>query len=200
MIEENGYLTPPKRLAIAYAPAADRPFFRLLLEFDGRLAQIVASHGEAVIAQMRMAWWRDVITKDAVQRPLGEPMVAQLNAFEDGRQQDAMQAMLQIVDGWDILLAHEEWSYDVLVSHARSRAAALFGDVDQAAQAGETWALQDLANNIGCDVGIERDESGKAFRPKARHLSILSLSAQQQYCGANAFSALRLFAHGLTGL
>lgn len=210
MNDESDLLTPPKRLAIAYTGAAERPLFQLLLEFDARLAQIVGRDGEVVIAQMRMAWWRDVISKSPESRPSGEPMVARLNEIETiGASQGGQAigaAMSHIIDAWDMLLAQEDWDQAALTGHAEAKARALFPvELDDgkgdASFAGQIWALHDLHNCFGVNVAASLSalDSVNISPPKPRNLSILAMAARQQYNGTGALSALRLFLHGLTG-
>ena len=51
-------LTPPKRLALAYARRPEKEALALLLLFDVSLGHIVQRSNEPLIGQMRLAWWR----------------------------------------------------------------------------------------------------------------------------------------------
>lgn len=209
---ESDPLTPPKRLAVAYSPAETRAYFTLILEFDVRLAQVVAGASEALIAQMRMAWWRDIIAKPVSERPTGEPLIAALNAVEqDGNEHpnDIGRAMIMIIDAWDILLAQPEWDEGALLAHIQKRGEAVFNlpmaDTGKKA-VGQIWALHDLANGLGADIGhvIANLEAkmprgnGRSKRAE-RHLSLLAMAARRQYQGGGAAAGLRLLLHALTG-
>ena len=135
----------PQRLALAYAPSAVRPLTLALLALDARLAGVVTSGGEPVLAQLKLAWWRDRLGEDAARWPLGEPLLAALRELDDD-----WGALLPLVDGWEMLLAEEpgraQWE-----EFAAGRAA-MWGQVaarsgadgQAAARQGGGWALADL--------------------------------------------------------
>jgi 15-cis-phytoene synthase len=62
---------PPQRLALAYTKQDLRLGFGLLLALDDRLEQIFRKAGEPLIAQMRLAWWNDVIPNQCMNARLG---------------------------------------------------------------------------------------------------------------------------------
>ena len=205
-------ITAPKNLAIAYTLREIRPAFALLLELDERLGLVVGRTNEALVGQMRMAWWRDVISKDVDARPSGEPLIAGLPAVEaqHGRAQIAS-SMAKIIDAWDLLLAQEDWTEEILLSHSNLRAEGIFGAFthlnkleasDRARLSGRHWALHDLAIVSGHDVNAaintlsEPPKLPKSHRP----LSLLLMMARQQNSGAGRLAGLRLAWHGLTGL
>lgn len=156
------------------------------------------------MGQMRMAWWRDVISKPAALRPKGEPMVAQLCDLEPIAGPPLAAAMLDIVDGWDLLLAEEAWTVRILIEHATMRGQAVFGN-EIARTISARWALHDLANIISVDAAaaldaIAQDGQGTVALRDKRHLSILAMAARQQYEGSGSLSGVRLLLHSLTGL
>ena len=71
MTDIESELLPPVRLAIAYAPLTVRSAFSLLLRFDARFASVVAKASEPMIAQMKLAWWRDSLLRGPETRPKG---------------------------------------------------------------------------------------------------------------------------------
>jgi len=198
------YLPPPKQLAVARAPREYRSQLSLLLRFDARLAEIVTRGGEAIVGQMRMAWWRDIIAKPADARPKGEPMVAELCDLEPIAGSALAAAMIDIVDGWDCLLAQDDWAPPILTEHAGYRGRAIFGsDTDHSVSA--QWALHDLANLIAVDISGALMNTAPGAHPAAglrgkRHLSILVMAARQQYEDKGSASGIRLLLHSLTGL
>ncbi len=220
MNSQNDALTPPNRLALAYAKGPSRAFLELLLIHDVRLAGIVSNGKEPLIGQIRLAWWRDAIAKPAAQRPLGEPLLAQLTALDGtpvgGK---AQAAMLQLVDAWGVLLAHEIWTTDVLQSYALAKAKAVFfGFADVAGsnnlgaisigKAGEYWALASLLQH--CQTALQYDAVTAALaapHPKytlswaMRPLSILAFAARQDQINGqgNNRQGLRLIFNALTG-
>jgi phytoene synthase len=203
-------LTPPKRLAIAYARADARPALALLLAFDVKLGRLFRDSSQPLIGQLRMAWWRDVIMKDLAARPAGEPVVAQLSALQCSHPQwDLGAYMTQLVDGWDALLSAEIWSDDVITLHIDVRAAAIFdGYAAMAGLApssditavGRRWALAELPQYCQTQDQFDRvaamtvPGSVVAAFPRAiRPLTLL------ERAGRADASPARLFWHGLTG-
>ena len=81
-----GSLPVLHRLALTYAPArATRPTLALLA-LDARLAGIVRSASEPMLAQLRLAWWREQLEIDLTARPAGEPLLAVLESWRNNRQ------------------------------------------------------------------------------------------------------------------
>ena len=75
----NDELNPLQRLITAYAGRLDRPLYDLLFAFDSRLAEVIRSATEILIAQMKLTWWRDILTMETARRPIGEPLVEAIN-------------------------------------------------------------------------------------------------------------------------
>lgn len=93
-----------QRLALAYAPARTRDATLALLALDGRLAGVLRSASEPMLAQIRLAWWRDILGREAAERPSGEPLVALLEPW--GREAGELVAL---VDGWEQLVETESF-------------------------------------------------------------------------------------------
>lgn len=138
-----------QRLALSYAPAASRESILTLMLLDQRLAGILRSRGEAIIAQMKLAWWRDRLGEDPQGWPAGEPLLERLRDWpvSPGK-------LLPLVDGWEVLLA-DEFLPAVLAEFARGRAlawralaGAFRADRDRAEQAAFEWALADCALHL----------------------------------------------------
>lgn len=137
-------LPAPWRLAVAYAPASTRDRWLTLLALDIRLAGVVRSAREPILAQMRLAWWRDRLRDSSANWPKGEPLLAALKCWQDGHG-----ALIALVDGWEALLgdaplpidAFETWIY------GRVTACAALGKGGEEMARG--WALSDLASHIG---------------------------------------------------
>jgi phytoene synthase len=89
-------LAPVERVAVAYAPAASRRLWLGILALDARLAHAAKPGAEPVLAQIKLAWWRDVFTKPAADWPPGEPLLALLTAWNAERE-----ALCGLVDGWE---------------------------------------------------------------------------------------------------
>jgi 15-cis-phytoene synthase len=210
-------LTPPRRLALAYAKGQNRAVLTLLLLHDVKLGQIIKNGKEPLIGQMRLQWWRDVITKPAAQRPSGEPLLAALGQLEHAVDAGELtSAMLKNIDAWDMLLANADWTGPVLVAHAEARGDAIFMAYARLAQladrhypalrqAGQNWALADLAGH--CQTQEQYDAVSDRLKSKneaqrlpraMRPLSVLSFAARQHKISIG--SGMRLILHGLTGV
>ncbi len=142
-----------QRLALAYAPPSARGDTLALLALDARLAGIVRTDGEPVIAQMKLAWWRERLAQDPQDWPLGEPLLALLRK---GRL--ATDTLAPLVDGWEGLLADH---LDEGIVHGfvagrvalwQGLAAAHSGNAGQAGQVAHEHALADLALNLGSEA------------------------------------------------
>ena len=142
----------PQRLALSYAPRQAHAPTLALLALDTRLAGIVRSGGEPVIAQMKLAWWRERFGQSQAEWPLGEPLLTLLreSGIEHAR-------MAPLVDGWEALLS-EQLGRSELAAFSRGRALAWAAVGDAAGnsasnepveRAARAWALADLALNLG---------------------------------------------------
>jgi len=141
----------PHRLALSYAPASAKPDTLALLALDARLAGIVRGNGEAIIAQMKLAWWRDRLSSDPADWPLGEPLLAKLQNWSGD-----VSRLVGLVNGWEALLS-ETLDRGVITAFARGRALAWAAlrdglvsnstnqPIEQAAQ---EVALLDLTHNL----------------------------------------------------
>lgn len=191
-------LTPPENLSVFYASAAFQSAFRLLLTFDNRLADTVINAKEPMIAQMKLAWWNDVISKSPDTRPKGEPMVQLLNSINVG---DMGVAMLQLVDSWGVLAASDDWTGQTLERFAELRSLAVFGSyagwigaTELVSNHGKAWAIEDLSSRAFIKPAQDDEAAMTVWRSdkKMRPLSILALSVKKP----NGF---RLIWHALTG-
>ncbi|WP_343061288.1 hypothetical protein [Novosphingobium flavum] len=106
---------------------------------------------EPMLAQMRLAWWRDRLNADISTWPKGEPLLARLADWGD-----AAGGLAALVDGWEALLGDAPLAGSALAEFARGRAggvaalAARHGaDAGIARAAAMRWALADLALHLG---------------------------------------------------
>lgn len=134
-----------QRLALAYAPVAARGLFAGLFALDTRLAGIVRAAREPMLAQLRLAWWRDRLGGGGGNDPV---LIALAPVLSQGLALSAM------ADGWEALLG-ESLDRDAAETFAGGRAAgmaalaqALGCPAAEAARAGRNWALADLAARI----------------------------------------------------
>jgi len=134
-----------QRLALSYAPATSREDALTLLILDARLAAVVHIGGEAMIAQIKLAWWRERLAEEPAKWPKGEPLLERLR---QGAIDPA--GLVPLVDGWEHLLVEEASPEAIeVVASARGVAWALLCDdpakLEAVRQAGRQWALADLA-------------------------------------------------------
>lgn len=141
------------RLALVYAPARARQQTLALLALDARLAALIRRSSEPMLAQLRLAWWREAIAQDPAKWPQGEPVLAALRSWGD----QAFQASV-LVDGWEALTAPAPLATGQIAAFAEGRAAgaaALAGalqcpkDAEAARQLGRIWAIEDVAMRLG---------------------------------------------------
>ncbi len=136
-------LPPHWRLAVAYAPAQSRDHWLTLLALDTRLGGIVRSAREPMLAQMKLAWWRDRLAQRAAEWPKGEPLLAALACWQDGHG-----VLTGLVDGWEALLGEAPLSQEALLALVEGRVAAIAGLGGDATMA-RGWALADVAAHLG---------------------------------------------------
>jgi len=168
-------LDPLHRLIIAYAKPADRPRHALVFALDSRFADVIRSTSETLIGQMRLTWWRDILTKPIAQRPVGEPLVALINETE--RQGTDLAPILYLLEGWEYLLDDFPWDDRQFDQYAMKRGEGVFafalggakfltGDQKIAAQA---WALWDFARHCS-----DKDMRTQAFEKCSRMFQTVS--------------------------
>lgn len=142
-------LPEPQRLALAWCPRAVRADTRLLLELDARLGAIVATRREPLAAQLRLAWWRETLERPVAGWPRGEPLLDSLRQWRDPA------PLADLPEGWEHLLG-ERLDEAALAGYAAGRGAGFAalaeqlgtGHGDEAALAGQVWALADLAAHL----------------------------------------------------
>lgn len=148
-------LPPIQRLALAYAPRAAREKVLAVMSLDSRLAQVLAARGEPMVAQIKLAWWRDRLKDAPANWPLGEPLLAALARFEK-----PVGPLVELIDGWEALLAIDEAEQAAIAEFAAGRGAAwalLASELDcedsatDAARRAREWALHDLAAHLPQD-------------------------------------------------
>jgi phytoene synthase len=206
-------LPPVQRLALAYASSRSRPAILSLLALDDRLAAILRGRREPIAAQLRLAWWRDMLARPESEWPAGEPVLETLRSWREPG------GLASLAEGWEALLA-EELTPVVVAEFVDGRAQAFASlarelgahPSEDAAEAARIWALADLAANIS--DGAERDlvvEYGRRLgqpprlSPSLRPLAVLAgLGAGALADGgrpllAGPMSALTALRIGMTG-
>ena len=191
-------LPPPANLAVAYTPVAFRPAFTLLLQLDVRFADIVQKAREPMIAQIKLAWWRDAFAAEPALRPKGEPLLQALGACGDVISPSALE---DLVSAWELLLGDDEWTAQDVAKHAALRGGAIFGsyaawigDRCDVSALSQQWAIDALRLEFPSKFVALRNQPLPAL-PKGRKLRSLSILAMS----VRNVSGLRLIGHALTG-
>ena len=145
-------LPPPQRLALNYAPAAWRAATGALFALDTRLSELVAKANEPLLAQLRLAWWRDELGKPPGERAKGDPVLDAIGLWWAGEEP----ALAGLVDGWEQLVGDPPLPDATLEAFAEGRAEAFAalarrvgegGAAADAEAAGRLWALADFATH-----------------------------------------------------
>lgn len=152
-----------QRLALAYAPRSARDATLALLALDTRLAGVLRGASEPMLAQIRLAWWRDMLGRKAEERPSGEPLVALLALWGD-----EAAGLVALIDGWEALTEPELLDAGAMRGFcggrgtawaALARAVGCPSAQEAARSAGEGWALVDLAARLSAPE--ERDMASR---------------------------------------
>jgi len=203
-------------LALSYAPGRSRAALDALFGLDAALGNVLRTTRDPLVGQMRLAWWREALQGlDATGAP-AEPVLQSLTAAVlplgiTGR------ALSEMVEAWEPLL--DDIGTGSIDDHARLRGRALFtmagmavgaAPDDPVGDAGEGWALADLAANLS-DAALASQVRERAAtmltqsrRPRwsrrGRALGALALIADRQLSGpVPAIFVLRLARFRLTG-
>lgn len=204
-------ISPDRRLALGYAPAAARRLFLGLYALDTKLAGIVYTAREPVLGQMKLAWWRDQLAKPASARPRGEPVLAALAPWGD-----AGRALSGLVDGWEVLIGEESPAQTALADFVAARGgacAALAGlvgaDPEAARRAGQGWALGDLGLQLGASEPLRQlaakadwrsPRLNRAMRPLLIHHGLARRSINKDFAHPGPASLVLAIRLGLLGI
>lgn len=146
---------PERMLILAYAPAQGRAALAALLALDDALAQLLRSTSQPAVGQLRLAWWREALARLDTQPPPAEPVLQGLAA-------DVLPlgisgaSLVPVVHGWEVLIEEEALEEESLKRYGEGRGS-LFeaagralgaSSADPLAEAGQGWALTDLARNL----------------------------------------------------
>lgn len=209
-------------IALSYVPSARRSAVGALWHLDAALGAVLSAGREPMISRIKLAWWRDSLEKLDREKAPAEPVLQAvakhvLPAGVSGTELAGME------EGWAALLSDQVLTPSDLETYAARRGAFLFnygarllggeggGLVEQA---GEGWALADLARHCG-----NEEDKGSAVRaargrvlpkrwpPRLRPLGMLAVLARRDLgAGAGPWPAqgspgrmLRMMGHRLSG-
>lgn len=88
-------LSPVERLALVYAPARIRPLWLGYFALESRLARAARVGAEPVLAQIKLAWWREQLGGEG-RDSAREPLLAALGDWDGERS-----VLVELVDGWE---------------------------------------------------------------------------------------------------
>lgn len=136
-------------LVLASAKPPVRGLLESTLRLDARLGRICLTASEPALAQLRLAWWRDELSRERVDMP-PDPLLGSL-LKEWGSERSAP---IALIDGWEELIGDLPPTGEAAKGFAAGREA-VFGEIarrvghsaaaSDAAVHAETWARADLA-------------------------------------------------------
>ena len=151
-MDETPEILPFQRLVCAAACASLGRAVHVFA-LDNACAHIARTVTEPLMAQIRLAWWRDGLTADALGPMHQAPDIAALRAVPDFS--SARAGMIALVDGWEALIVRDDAGagQEILSAYAQGRGGGLFaalapGHAEYSALAGQIWALWDLAGHV----------------------------------------------------
>ena len=140
-------------LAIARAGPSLQPALSALLQFDRQLGRVILGATEPMLAQIRIAWWREELARSSEQAGRPRPVDPLLNSLLDTTLGGSAE-LVTFIDGWETLLEAQPWSlkhrerYAAGHSAVFERCAQIAGSPGCAKEAGthgEAWAQAKLA-------------------------------------------------------
>lgn len=150
MEDQIASLPPLQRFALAYAPARAHALTLGLMALDNRLAGIVSRASEPMLAQIRLAWWRELLTQEPESWPGGEPLLALLKHWRERTAE-----LVQLVNGWECAVTGGDALAIADIRRLASGRGAAFGVLagvlghsgaaETTARMAREWALADLA-------------------------------------------------------
>jgi len=148
---ETREIAPIQRLVLA---AAGRGSARAgtIFALDNECAHIARAAREPLMAQIRLAWWRDGLNAAEAVPVHRSPTMDSLRALPDFAAIRA--ALTAIIDGWEELILWDGAdAAAMLEAYAAGRGGGLFAaiapeDAERASPWGRLWALWDLSGHV----------------------------------------------------
>lgn len=157
--------------ALGSAPATVQQALNALWQLDHALGRVLANGREAMIARIRLAWWREALERLDHEPPPKEPVLEAVAAhlLPAGI---AGADLAEMEPGWAVLPGDQPITPEELDSYARARGGTLFrlsakllGGGLAVEQAGEAWALVDLARHSSERADIDAALAAARSRP-----------------------------------
>ncbi|MDQ4419853.1 hypothetical protein OOT33_05285 [Sphingobium sp. DEHP117] len=142
----------PFQALVAAGAGRARARVERIFMLDNACAHIARAAREPIMAQIRLAWWRDGLLADRLTSQHDAPDMVALRAI-DGFER-ARPGLVAMVDGWEeLILGGEGGPHDMLMGYAQGRGEGLFAALapertEERAAAGRVWALWDLAGHL----------------------------------------------------
>lgn len=150
-MDETLEISPFQRLVCSAAGKA-RGRATQVMALDNACAHILRQTREPMMAQIRLAWWRDGLKQQSLSPEYKSPEMQALHECEGFA--EARDGLVALVDGWEELLSADETApRAMLEAYAKGRGRGLFAALapahaEHSAVAGEIWALWDLAGHL----------------------------------------------------
>lgn len=147
-------LPPAQRLALSYSSAATRSAWFALLALDSRLAGLVGRAREPMIAQLKLAWWRDQLDRPDLAAGHPEPLLVAMRkaALETAR-------LVCLVDGWEAALCAPDNAAQAAHGLALARAEAVTGLLGARGSQEAIWLA--CLNWTHAEIGPAADAAAK---------------------------------------
>ncbi|WP_448657504.1 squalene/phytoene synthase family protein [Sphingomonas sp. CJ99] len=160
---------PEVALAIGYAPPRLGESMRALLALDDALGAVLRGTTQPMLAQIRLAWWRERLEALDSEAPPAMPVLVdvQRSCVANGVSGAALAGMAM---GWERLATAESLDLAVLDQCAAERGGTLFRAIAALAAvppppgldaAGQGWAMADLSRHLS-DMAMASDAQRRA--------------------------------------
>lgn len=170
------------RIALAYTPAHLRAMLATYFALDRRLGQLVAKTTEPLLGQVRLAWWRDTMSKPISERPSGDAVLDAIGEHWIEREH----YLVTLVNGWEAFLMAEELTVGSVGKFAEERAAPIAAISVEAKEAGRLWAFADAVSHLSESTSVQLangypaiSESWKILPRSARGVAVLDALASR---------------------
>lgn len=186
MAEITESLPVELELALAYTPAPLRARLRAALALDHKLGRIVAATTEPMLGQMRLAWWRDTLSRPVEERPSGDEVLDAVGLHWKGLELP----LVRLVDGWEVLVTTEELDTKAIEAFGEERGAFFEslhdgGQTDRIVSAAFRWAVADAAASVSdnkertnlIEAGLGRRQGDGSIPRALRGLAVLEALA-----------------------
>ena len=150
-VTEKLEITPIQRLVLSAAAGAGERA-SAIIALDNECARVAISAREPLMAQIRLAWWRDGLNAREAASVHRAPVMDALRSLDDfAAIRDALVAM---IDGWEELILWDGADPAVMLqAYAEGRGAGFFaalhpGHAGGSGLPGRLWALWDLSGHL----------------------------------------------------